>query len=316
MLIVLCLAQAAALAWIRLTRRGLSAAVVGAVALVVALEGWVPNLTAAPIPASVDLAGLDRHVPVLELPAGELYGETAAMLRATGHGHPIMNGYSGYLPPYYDLMAEGFRTFDSSVLPAIQQLGPLIVLVDVARDPDGRYRELLDHTADATRVRDTPIGPAYSLPARPAPPPRTPDPALPIASVSVSGNRELAPLLTDGLFRARWFTPDDQSTRDFVVVTLDRTAAISTVELDMGPYGGGYPRTLRISVSDGVAAPVPVWEGRTAGLLVLGALRDFTRTPITIDLPPNTVGRQIVLSILEDTPKSPWSLAELRVLGR
>ena len=316
MLIVLCLSQAAALAYFRLTRRGRSVALVVGVSIVIALEGWVPKLTAAPIPAFVDLTGLNPRTPVLELPVGELYGETAAMLRATAHGHPILNGYSGYLPPYFDLMAEGFRTFDPSVLPAIQQFGPLVVIVDVARDPAGRYRALLDGTPDAVHVRDTSIGPAYSLPARPQTATPDHDPALPIASVSVSGSPELAPLLTDGAFGERWFTPEDQSTRDFVVANLAREATISAVELDMGPYGGGYPRKLRISVSDGVAAPVPVWEGRTAGLLVLGALHDFFRTPIAIELPPNTHGRQVVLSILEDTPNAPWSLAEIRVLGR
>ena len=101
MLFVLCVAIAAAIGFARLTanlstrsRRLLAAAAI----VVVLIESWprVPlAIPAAPIAA---LATIDDRAPVLELPLGITERDADAMYRSLGHGHPTVNGYSGYVP--------------------------------------------------------------------------------------------------------------------------------------------------------------------------------------------------------------------------
>jgi hypothetical protein len=316
MLVMLCLTMTATMAFVRLTKGRARPGLLALVSVAVLADGWVPNMPAIAVPASIDLTGLDDRAAVMELPFGEIYGDTAAMLRATRHGHPLFNGFSGYGPPHYGILAQSLRLFDPSVLPALQEFGSILVLVDVVRDPEGRCRDLLDHTPGATRVRDTPLGPVYALAARIPAPGRTPGQPLAIASVAVSSNARLASLIADGKVDERWYTAKSQVAGDYVLATLERPSEILSVELDMGVFGGGYPRRLRVSVADAGGIAVPVWEGRTAGSVVAGAIRDFSRVPIVIDLPPNTRGRQVLLTILDDDEDAPWSLAELRIMGR
>src|SRR4029453_5426820 len=133
-LIGLCLAQAAALALMRLTRGCPRVPLVATLVFAIALDGWVPKLKTKPVPAPVDLAGLDGGAAVLELPNADLYADTGAMLRATRHGRPIVNGFSGYEPPHYAFLRQAVQAKDASAFEALGRFGPLLVVVDRARD--------------------------------------------------------------------------------------------------------------------------------------------------------------------------------------
>ncbi len=163
MLVMLCLSQVAALAVARWSGRHRWA--IAALVLLVALDGWVPVLRTAPVPPPVDLAGLDATTPVLEVPMPDLYADTAAMLRATAHGHPLVNGYSGYEPESHVALRTAIQTLDPSGVAAIRRRGPLLVIVDPARDPDGRFRAFVSALPDARLLRDTPAGVVFALPA-------------------------------------------------------------------------------------------------------------------------------------------------------
>jgi hypothetical protein len=164
MLAILCLSQTAALALTYLSGQRPPRALVAALVLAVLLDGWVLVLKTAPVPAAIDLSGFDRSIPVLELPMADLYSDTTAMLRATAHGHPLVNGYSGYLPPSYRALRQALQNFDSNALHDLRTSGPLLVVVNRSHDPDGRSRTFVAAAPGATLVRENADVLIYSLP--------------------------------------------------------------------------------------------------------------------------------------------------------
>jgi hypothetical protein len=324
MLFILCLSQAAALAFARLTPRAAPVSIVAVVCAAIAFEGWVPHMEIAKVPSHLDLAGVDRGAVVLELPMIDDYSDTAAMLRATENGHVLVNGFSGYIPPHYALLQEGLRTFDSSVIDALQRFGAFLVFVHQRGDDQQRYRDFIEDLPDAHRMLTTPSGALYQLPGRPAPP-APGDGPLHIASIRTSltrgndsppGSDKPVSAMTDGLLTTRWQTPFHQSPGDEVIVTFDRPVTPSSVELDLGEFRDDYPRKLRISVLDDRQQSTQVWEGSTIGLAMLATLADRRRMPVVVHLPRPVQGRQLALTVVEGHPELSWSIAELRVFGR
>lgn len=105
---VLCLAVLAALATVRLwpavSRRSL--AVVAATAAAIVVDGWarlpvvgVPG--PMPVPVTADM--------VVELPTRGWSEDVAAMYRGMSHGRPVVNGYSGWVPPHYVRLQADLR---------------------------------------------------------------------------------------------------------------------------------------------------------------------------------------------------------------
>jgi hypothetical protein len=316
MLVCLCLGQGAAIAFTRFTRQGAPRVFVAALALAIGLDGWVFAFKTAPVPAAIDLSGLDPRAAVLELPMADVYQDTRAMLRSIQHGHPIINGFSGYGPPHYDVLQSGVRAFDDSVLVALGEMTPLVVVVNRDQDADGRYRDFMNREVSAVRVRDILAATIYTLPMRARAPTGEPDHPLTITSIAVSSGEDTRPAMTDLDPRTRWTTPKPQHSGDHVTLTISQSGVLSRLEMDLGRFHGDYPRRLRVSVIDGDHAPMTVWEGSTAGLALQAALVDPAMTPLTIDLPPGTHGHTIVLTLLADELKMSWSIAEIKLFGR
>ena len=64
------------------------------------------------IPPIYDVLAAERDAVVLELPffrRRQRYGNADYMLYATRHRHPLVNGYSGFVPPDYDRIATEVR---------------------------------------------------------------------------------------------------------------------------------------------------------------------------------------------------------------
>ena len=318
MLFVLCLAEAAALAYANLTATGRlkrRPAMAAAVCVAVGLEGFVANMAVAKIPAPIDLAGLDRGAVILDLPLVDDFSDTAALLRATQSGHTLVNGFSGYAPPHYNLLREGLAAFDQSVLRTLQRFGPLLVFVHEDADPEQRYRDFVGDLPDAHRVLKISAGSLFQLPGRPAAR-LTADRQLPIAAIRTNIGELQASEMTDGDLTTRWVAQSRQSAGHQVTVTLDRPADLSRLELDLGELRDAYPRKFRVSVEDPGQPPVTVWEGQTTGVAMVAALTDRARMPLVFDLVPVTRGRRLVLTVLDSHPELSWAIAELKVFGR
>lgn len=114
---VVCLAVLAALAirrlWPAPTRASMAATV--SIAIAIVIDGWarVPVVAAPqPMPVAVQ-ADL-----VVELPTHGYVEDVAAMYRGMTHGRPVVNGYSGWVPPHYisiqgDLRRDCVKSLES-----------------------------------------------------------------------------------------------------------------------------------------------------------------------------------------------------------
>jgi hypothetical protein len=320
MLFVLCLGQAAAIGFTRLTPRGAGRGLVVAMAAAILVEGWVLNMPTAAVPPRADLGGIDPRSIVIELPVVDQSTATGAMLRQMSHRYPLANGYSGYGLPHQGIFEFGLRDLDPSVLAAYQTVAPVAVLVTRDRADDAGALAMMNSLAEARRIAVLPAGTLYQLPQTNNTIASGGGRRLRIASIAFQGGLKPAAanpaLLDDDDPVTRWENVPDRQPDDHVDVTLAEASPITRVELDLGRYGLEYPRSLRISLGSDRLSLSTVWEGRTAGLALLGALRDPRRMPIAIDLPPGAAGRELRLTLLEEHPAFSWSIADLRVFGR
>ena len=314
MLVALCLAQAAALAVQRLTNVRPRPALVGLLLLAIGLDSWVPSLRTAPLPHPVDLTAASA-LPVLEVPAHDLFDDTRAMLRSMDHRHPLINGYSGYGPPHYEILRDGLARFDPGALGAIQELTPFLVFVDRADDQGDKYRSFISGLPEAQPLDTTQAGSLFQLPLRARSDAET-DPALRIASITTPQNGAAAPLMNDGNLATRWTTGRTQRSGEQVTVGFDRPVTISGLELDLGDSRLDYPRALRVTVSGEGSAPEVVWEMSTNGPAITATFTDRERMPLRLHFSRPVRGRELTMTLTDGDPALWWSIAELKVFGR
>ena len=125
---VLCLAVLTAWATARLVpfpgRRSFWLTAIVAAGIV--LDGWTV-LPVVDVPALIPMTSADL---VIELPqANAVLDDVAAMYRAIDHGHPVVNGYSGYAPPHYLLLTEDLRRGCVESLDAVRGSRSLEVVI-------------------------------------------------------------------------------------------------------------------------------------------------------------------------------------------
>jgi hypothetical protein len=315
LLFVMCLTQAAAIGFSRITPAGMRRGLLAVVALLIVLDGWVLRMPAGPSPPAVDFSSVDPRSTVIELPVVDEYAATAAMLRQTRHRHPIANGYSGYTLPHQMIFEAGLRELDETVLAAYQRFGPVAVFVSPEHPEAASSIAFLDRFPDARRTALLPAGALYQLPERKDPAVRTGDRLLSVEAIVVSGPKVDPSVLQDGNPMTLWETENRQTPGDRLVITLAAPATISRVELDLGPFPGAYPRRLRISAGP-AGSLATVWEGKTGGLALVGALENGSTVPIRIDLPPGTAGQQLQLALVDEQPKISWSVSDVRIYGK
>jgi hypothetical protein len=318
MLLALCVAAGASLAFSRLIRPGRTA-VAAAICAVIALEGFVFRMEIAPVPPPIGTGGVGQGAVLLELPVGDTFAETSAMLRATRGGYTLVNGFSGYLPRDYTTLREGLEHHDGSVLDVLQQSGPFFVLVRDEDDPEHRYRSMVADRAGTRRVMANATGTLFQLPGRspePASADGSPDARVRITSVAATLGNDFAKNMLDENLQTRWLTTRVQKAGDEVSVTFDRAVTVSRIEMDLGAFVNDFPRRLRVSVVGESTPPRVVWDQGTAGPVMLASRRDATRMPLVLDLPRRERGTGLVLTLTDEDEGYYWSIAELRVFGR
>ncbi len=107
--------------------RLVTSAVVVAASVGLMVDGWM-WIPAAPVPASAPRPDLLRGGVVLELPAGEILGDIAAVYRAVTGGWRTINGFSGYEPRSYQQLREASAAGTIAFEPLLAR-GTLHVLV-------------------------------------------------------------------------------------------------------------------------------------------------------------------------------------------
>jgi hypothetical protein len=317
MLLVLCLAVAAAIAFARFTAalssrvRGLLATL--AAAAVIA-ESW-PALTiataATPIRALQrgDLAG-----PVIELPLGESWLDAPAQFRGIVHGRPVVNGYSGYAPPHYHLISTALRLNDVDVLTGLTSTTPLVVVLNRREEID-RWRRLVE-SRQAERVATEDDFEIYRLPLDSRPRGRDSDPPLPIRSIEASADLKNVGRLLDGNLDTIWNSERVQAGGEFVILDLGASRQVTALRLTSGPFIADYPRRVAIDCAAGDSdAWTPCWTGSVAGLLLRSVLDDPATASALIPIDRDGVRRLRIRQTAVD-PMNGWSIAEIAVLGR
>jgi F5/8 type C domain-containing protein len=306
-------AAAAALAFARLrtARPMVQAVVTAAVVAAIALDS-AADVPAIAVPHS-DSRPIVGEGAVLELPLGDVFADARAMYRAMTHGRPLVNGYSGYAPVYYEPLAIGIRERDPRTLDVLRRYAPITVVI---RDDSGggaEYRSLV--TSMGGRVIEEGDGvPALTLDRVSAPSVSCGGHAIPIAAVDGSGEDPAAAL--DGNLETGWHSADVQKGGERIVIDLGSPHLIETVTLAQGAFWRDFPRRLRVELSDDHSAWTEAWTGSVVSYVVEGGIVDPRAVPVRLPLAGAKPSRWVALTQLGEAPDAVWSVAELEVCGR
>ncbi len=278
----------------------------------VAADGWMSGL---PLPALPDVwpapraAGFDA---VVELPLGDLFGDFAAIYRATRHRRPIVNGTSGFEPAHYFTLRTALEEKDPAAFDGLPPNARVLAVVDKHDVAHHDWDRFLVANPRVTRLLPDERWLFYAI--SPTPPPALPchgDPA-PIAAITdEQGNSALA-ALTDGSPHTWWATPHPQRAGDNLVLDLGRTVRPCSITIAVGEFASSYVRKLIVETSvDGTAWTV-VASRRMAGAVMAAALEDPIRVAVSIPLAPSAA-RLVRLRADETHPTIAWLVTDVAV---
>jgi hypothetical protein len=260
MLMVLCLAVAGGIGLAMLLpaspRARAAAAVVAAAAL--AAEGWVGQLAGTRPPAR--LAPVQADVTaVLELPPHDIAVNLGAMWRGMSHGLPVVNGYSGHIPPHYDVLVRSIERGDPSAVLELARGGGLLLAVAERHDPGGHYRQFVEHLPGVVRQQATSAGMTYVLPRQP--------------------RGRLPPAGEDYPFEPTWLP------RRHVSLDLHGERVVRRLKFPLRDRYADLDGRVAVEASIDGASWEMVWEGWTGGLALAGTLEDPRHAPVRLVLP-------------------------------
>ena len=317
MLAALCLSVVVALSFARLTSRMsrapqlMLAVAVGLGIVVDSAIGEMP-LRAFPLRLS-SLEALPGRTPVVELPMGFSGDDLAAMYRGMYHGRPVVNGYSGFFPPSYDVLRLGFALHDPRMFDVLTALGPVLVVVDTARDPEGQWVKQVAARPGATLERVEAGRKVFSLAAGSLPEEVLFPARLPIQSVTANINADRMPLVLDGNLDTCWDS-GAQLGAETVTIDLGSARAVDGLTMTLGSHPLDFPRTLVIESSEDGRTWTARWEGSPAAVAFAAALRHPKEMPLFFEL-PRVPARWLRLRQIGHDPNFHWLIFELAVHG-
>jgi hypothetical protein len=247
---------------------------------------------------------------VLELPLGITERDADAIYRSLAHGHPTVNGYSGYVPQHYYVAKVGLQMGDGAVLAEFARDRDLIVVLD-------RRAEFERWTAVVGPRPVIADDPGYRIVRVPkgAGPPLAVGPPLPVQSITADLRGEAVGLMRDGDLRTAWSTGRPQAGGESLVVDLGRSADLSAVRIAQGPFTTDFPRGLSVDCSSDRERWSSCWSGSAPALALRGMLDDPTTGALTLHLSAQGV-RYLRLRQTGADPVVGWAVAELAVFGR
>ncbi|MFN7914259.1 MAG: discoidin domain-containing protein [Vicinamibacterales bacterium] len=285
MIHLLCLCVAAGLGYAALVRRRSrwAMAALGAVTVALLMDGWLTETPMAEAQQMWPIAEpATRTEPLLELPLGPAW-DAGATLRASVHRRRVMNGVSGYDPPYYYALKEGLAQHNMRLLQAITALGPIDVVVDRSADPDGAYARYASSAPGATLIADDGVRRTYAVPASPAA--QGVGAELQIASVSASDNPQDAGWAIDGLPDTGWGV-FPQRPNQWVIADLGGVRTVGGITHAIGDFMMDFPRQLGIDVSVDGQQWEQVWLGPTYGETFTAFVQDPKYASLRIAFAP------------------------------
>jgi len=290
MLGLLCLAVAAAIAFARLRERvqpRAGAALVVVVLGIALADAWA-RVPLVNLPPGLETMEIPDEAGIAELPLGAAVYDSAALYRSTVHGHPLVNGYSGFDPVHYTILREALEAGDVDALDPTAFNRPLAVV-----DRQGRVAVRAATRGARTSRRGAPLR---------------------IDSVTASSGTIDAAALADGDRRSFWESGAPQCGTEWVTIDLGAPHGVDAVVVSLGGRLHDYPRSLAIDMSTDGRAWDTVWSGHTASRAVAGALDDPAMIPLTFEL-AGVRARWLRLRQTGSDARAHWSVAELRVFG-
>ncbi len=261
MLAVLCLAVAGALGYDAIDRRlkGRPVAVRRAFAVAV-FAGLAGDVAISGMPLGAPPPRLNVYEPgarVLALPFEDGRVSVAAMYQSMAHRMPVVNGYSGYIPPHANVIEWALHRGDPTVLTELRRGHPLYVLVMPSENQEA-WTTFMDARPDAQMLGGQGGGRLYRMPA--APYDREPRAGVPVDHASLTAD-------------PGWLTAD-----------LHRAQMVRGLELRT--YGALHPLPdeLIVQLSSDAATWTTVFDDRPGGRALAGALAEPRVIPIRIDL--------------------------------
>lgn len=311
----LCLAVAVGFVVAEAARRRRSfaaAALVGVASAAVLADGWtrIPSVPAPSIVEGVPDAASLRGKSVLWLPAGDVRDVEASYQAVVG-GWRSVNGYSGYEPSYYRVIAEAVRSERDELLEFFRSFGELHVLVP-AHAP--RLRALVERQPGVMITAQSPGLTQFRLPLRASPPAfvQAAGERLPVARIEVSCGPWALASMTDGDLISRWDCGLPQDGREEVRIRLGRLATVGAVVGDLGPWASNFPRQLVVETSIDGTVWQPGWDGDVLELMFAATFADPKHARLVVPLAP----RAAWYIRLRQTGRDPafyWSIAELEI---
>lgn len=308
MLGVLCQAVLVGLAVAAWAQARWRAPLVAVIITGIAADGWV-RLPVAPPPAAGVTAWGDVAA-VLELPLAGGDTDFGAIHRAMAHGLPIVNGYSGYLPPHYLPLAHAIRDRQWGALREVARAGTIGVAIDRASAGGRDLEAALRREAYGPGPIDDRFA-TFVVPSEPAAR-DSPGPRLPVVSARATMHGEDAGRMLDDDVRTAWGSGVPQIGGEEVVLDLGASQRLGTIVLAMGAFSFGHPRSLEIDISPDGVSWSRAWTGDTSVPTVRAALAEPGVVPVAFPLTAADA-RYVRLRQTGNEPGIPWWIADVRV---
>lgn len=272
------------------------------------LDGWLVDTPMAVAQEMWPVAEpRDRPEPLLELPLGPDW-DAGATLRAAVHHRRVVNGVSGYDPPYYYAIKEGLSRKDPALLNAFASLSTIDVVVDHSADPDGAYERYAASAPGVQKVADDGVRRVFRVPRTQGP--RRLGPVLPIARMNASDNAQDAWWATDADPETGWGV-FPQKPGQWVVADLGSVQEVGGITHTIGNFVMDFPRRLAIDLSTDGEQWQQVWLGPTYAETFLAFVRHPRNADLQFTFAPQPA-RFVRLRQL-DAFERIWRLSELTI---
>lgn len=312
MLAILCLAACAAVAlhylgtrWPKARRPLVILACVG-----VLIDGWPAVMRHAARPS--ERPNYARAAMRLDLPLGRT--DTIALYRAGSHHRPLVNGYSGYFAAHYWAVEHLVLEADPAVLSLLAEYGPIEVMVDHARDGDGRLRRMVNGYPGAELVHWEADFSSYRVSPRPERSRELTGAEIPVVYAASPINPESLPNMLDGDPITRWHAGRAQAPGDWLRIDLGQERTVRGVRMFIAGYSADFPRQLLVESSVDGLTWTKRWSGSGAGPALAGALLNPQWVPVDVHLPEHPA-RFMRFTQQGSDPAIYWSIAELKVIA-
>jgi hypothetical protein len=312
----LCLAVGAAFGFVRLSAsiRHRTRLATAAVALGILADGWpVPLELHDPPAAFVPASAVAPRASVLELPAGTTIPDVGALYRSISHGRPVVNGYSGYMPPHYHPLMLGLALHDQGVIDVLARSGPVQVFLDPTAE--GGWKGFVEARGDARWLGRAGGREVYLVAQAPPEERRAYGPAVPIASVIATVNGGTAFQATDGRLRTSWRGLAPQDGTEQVDLDLGSPRPVGGVGLALGPFSPDVPSELAIETSEDGVTWLEGWRGVPASAFLAETIAHAIGGWAQFPLSSRTARYVRIRQLRRGVSPFAWSIAEVKVMA-